>query len=53
MYKNNFKDNSMIEEAYTKQFDHLGLVAAMIDELEIVETIDKCIEQDLKQRNVS
>jgi transposase len=42
-----------MNEAHTKLYDHLGLVAAMIDELEIVKTIDKQIEQDMMQRKVS
>lgn len=37
----------------SKSIDHLGLVAGMIDELKIVEVIDRNIEQDLTQRKVS
>ncbi len=39
---------------YTSQtLEHLGLVSAMADELGIAETIDRLIEQDGSQRNVS
>lgn len=37
----------------SKRLDHLGLVAGMIDELGIVNIIDRHIEQDISQRNVS
>jgi transposase len=37
----------------TKTIEHLGLVAGMVDELGIVELIDKLIEQDRTQRQVS
>jgi len=37
----------------TKTIEHLGLVAGMVDELGIVECIDKLIEQDHTQRQVS
>jgi len=37
----------------TKTVDHLGLVAGMVDELGIVEVIDKAISQDLKKRHVT
>lgn len=37
----------------TKQLEHLGLVAGMIDELGIVELIDSLIKQDMSQRKVS
>lgn len=37
----------------TQTIEHLGLVAAMADELGIVSTIDGIIEQDTTQRNVS
>jgi len=36
-----------------KDLDHLGLVAAMVDELEIVKTIDMLISQDHNQRYIS
>lgn len=32
--------------------DHLGLVAAMCDDLGIVETIDRLIPQDFERRKV-
>lgn len=37
----------------TQTLEHLGLVAAMADELGIATTIDTLIEQDSSQRNVS
>ena len=37
----------------TYNLDHLGLVAGMVDELGLVEMIDKLIVQDLNQRHVS
>jgi transposase len=37
----------------TQTLKHLGLVAAMVDELGIVSTLDTLIEQDSSQRNVS
>jgi len=37
----------------SKILDHLGLVAAMVDELELVEQIDQAISQDFDQRVVS
>lgn len=37
----------------TKTIEHLGLVAGMVDELGIVELIDKLIDQDHTQRQVS
>ena len=43
----------MIEDAESKELNHLGLVAGMFDELEIGETIDSLIKQDLGQRKVS
>ncbi len=43
-----------MEEQYgVKTIEHLGLVASMVDELGIVEIIDKEIPQDLNQRKVS
>lgn len=42
-----------MELVYSKPMDHLGLVAGMIDELKIVQTVDNYIDQDLKQRNLS
>lgn len=36
-----------------KILDHLGLVAGMIDELGIVDSIDNAIEQDREKRHVS
>jgi len=36
-----------------QDFDHLGLVAGMVDELKIVEIIDAIIVQDHNQRHVS
>jgi len=36
-----------------QDLDHLGLVAGMVDELKIVETIDTLIVQDHDQRHVS
>ena len=44
---------SMIEDAESKELNHLGLVAGMFDGLEIGETIDSLIKQDLGQRKVS
>lgn len=42
------------ENHYTIQsIEHLGLVAKMIDELQIVELIDRLIPQDRSQRNLS
>ncbi len=37
----------------SKTLDHLGLVAAMVDELELVQQIDQVISQDFEQRVVS
>ncbi len=37
----------------TETIEHLGLVASMIDELGIVESIDKAIKQDKKDRKVT
>ncbi len=37
----------------SKELNHLGLVAAMFDELEIGDTIDRVVVQDLEQRKVS
>lgn len=43
-----------MSDAYaTTRLDHLGLVAAMCDELGLVERIDARIAQDLEQRHVS
>lgn len=43
-----------MKEAYESQvLDHLGLVAAMVDELGMVEVIDQHIKQDRNQRIVS
>jgi transposase len=36
-----------------QDLDHLGLVAGMVDELKIVETIDALIIQDHNQRHIS
>jgi transposase len=40
-------------EYKTQTLEHLGLVSSMIDELGIVETIDKAIKQDKNERKVS
>ena len=40
-------------EYKTQTLEHLGLVSSMIDELGIVETIDKAIKQDRNERKVS
>ncbi|MBK8044444.1 MAG: DUF4277 domain-containing protein [Haliscomenobacter sp.] len=37
----------------SKELNHLGLVAAMIDQLGIVERIDSRVPQDLQERHVS
>ncbi|MBK8652620.1 MAG: DUF4277 domain-containing protein [Haliscomenobacter sp.] len=37
----------------SKELNHLGLVAAMIDQLGIVERIDSLVPQDLQDRHVS
>ena len=37
----------------SKVIDHLGLVAAMIDELELPQQIDQAIAQDIEQRTLS
>ena len=37
----------------SKILDHLGLVAAMFDELELGQQIDRRVTQDLDQRKVS
>ena len=37
----------------SKVIDHLGLVAAMIDELELPQQIDQAIAQDFEQRTLS
>ena len=37
----------------SKVLDHLGLVSGMVEELNMVETIDNVIVQDMKDRNVS
>lgn len=42
-----------MNEYKTQTIEHLGLVSAMIDELGIVETIDKAIKQDEKERKVT
>lgn len=43
-----------MSDAYaTTRLDHLGLVAAMCDELQIVERIDARIVQDHEQRHIS
>ena len=36
-----------------ESMNHLGLVAAMVDELGLVECIDQMMPQDLNQRTVS
>ena len=44
----------MEEASYSSEtIEHLGLVASMVEELEIVSIIDKEIRQDLSQRKVS
>ena len=42
-----------MNEYKTQTIEHLGLVASMIDELGIVESIDKTIKQDKKERKVT
>ena len=37
----------------TSQLDHLGLVAAMFDQLKIGETLDAAIDQNMEKRNLS
>jgi transposase len=44
---------SNIADYAIQDLDHLGLVAGMVDELKIAETIDTLIVQDLNQRHVS
>lgn len=52
--KCNVSDSANVTDKYAvKDLDHLGLVAGMVDELKIVETIDAIIPQDLEQRHVS
>lgn len=43
----------MLQHYESKILDHLGLVAAMFDELEIGQRIDQAIAQDFDQRIVS
>ncbi len=44
----------MIETSYTSyNLDHLGLIAALVDELGLVSLIDALIIQDHQQRQVS
>ena len=42
-----------MNEYKTETIEHLGLVSSMIDELGIVESIDKAIKQDKKERKVT
>jgi len=42
-----------VSEVSTKSIDHLGLVAGMIEELEIKQTIDACIPSKSKEKKVS
>jgi transposase len=42
-----------MNEYKTQTIEHLGLVSAMIDELGIVESIDKAIKQDKNERKVT
>ena len=42
-----------IKDAIIKNMDHLGLVAGMIDELKIVESIDKLLPSLSKKKNIS
>ena len=42
-----------LSEANIKNMDHLGLVAGMIDELEIVESVDAVIDSSSPSRNLS
>lgn len=43
----------MKNQASSKELAHLGLVAGMIDRLEIVPKIDKLVKQDLRDRHIS
>ena len=43
----------LLSEANIKNMDHLGLVAGMIDELEIVESVDAVIDSSTPSRNLS
>lgn len=43
----------MEKETTSKSLDHLGLVAGMIDELQLVETIDSKVAQSLSDRHIS
>lgn len=44
---------AMREPIESKELNHLGMVAGMFDELQITETIDGFIEQDIDQRKVT
>ncbi len=41
------------QKAVIKNMDHLGLIAGMVDELKIKETIDKAIPSSSKSKNLS
>ncbi len=41
------------QKAVIKNMDHLGLIAGMIDELKIKETIDDAIQSSSKSKNLS
>ena len=36
-----------------ENLDYLGLIAGMVDELGIVDSIDNALEQDLEKRHIS
>ena len=42
-----------IDGAVIKNMDHLGLVAGMIDELKIVESIDETLPSSIQSKNIS
>lgn len=43
----------MDKQLSSKTLDHLGLVSGMIDELDLVNTIDELVPQDFENRNLS
>lgn len=44
---------TMESEFQSQSLDHLGIVAGMIDHLELVETLDDLLPQDDLMRNIS
>ena len=41
------------QKAVIKNMDHLGLIAGMVDELKIAESIDEAIPSSSKSKNLS